>query len=111
MLQERGQQRAARQGNLDNHVVRGIRTRLEKNAVHGKQDEIDIIHTPNRIRGNKASSILQLTADRDGHVFRSAHRSRMCFHQNAIHLISLELLNYQLLYRGLNARPNGCRPN
>ena len=58
MLEQRGEQGAAGEGNLDHHVVRSVWTRLQKNAVHGEQNEVDIVHIPNRVGRNKTSGIL-----------------------------------------------------
>lgn len=62
MLEQRGEQGAAGEGNLDHHVVRSVWTRLQKNAVHGEQDEVHVVHIPNRVGRNKTSGILRFSA-------------------------------------------------
>lgn len=55
---DNGKQHRTRRGDLNHHVVRGVRTRLEEHAIHRDEDHGDVLGAPDGVCHGHARCIL-----------------------------------------------------
>lgn len=101
MMKQLWKKRTACQRDLNHHLVRRIRSWLQKDAIHCKQHHPDFLWWPYRKLLRKKNSILRITMGRDSHIFQSVHWYIGLVWIDAVHFVSLQLLCGQFLDRGL----------